>query len=229
MKNFLFTLALLLASITLATAQTTIGIRGGLHNSGVRFSEALGNLAPDLARTNGFEIGAFANIPVTGGFSIQPELIYQTKGFGYSQDVAAELLGVNLPLNATAETRFDYIAAPLLGKYAFGDPQGIQAYVTAGPSIGYALSGRVDTRARVLVEFDIAKTPINLDAVNYQRLEVSGIIGAGVQIPVGNLRAFVDARYQHGFTNAYKVPVVNEYIRNSGVSLSAGLAFPIGR
>src|SRR5258708_33515774 len=54
---------------------TKFGIKGGLN---------LTNLSSDDVTDNhlkaGFNVGIFSKIPVTPGFSIQPELVYSLKG-----------------------------------------------------------------------------------------------------------------------------------------------------
>ena len=58
-----------------STLATKFGIKGGLN---------LTNLSSDNFTDNhlkpGFNVGIFSKIPVTTGFSIQPELLYSLKG-----------------------------------------------------------------------------------------------------------------------------------------------------
>jgi hypothetical protein len=223
------TLLLVLAFAFSASAQTTFGVKSGVAIQKVYTSDGLGAVAPNFQNLTEFQFGVNADVPVFGALSFQPELLYTTKGFGLDQGFEQELFGTQVPLEASAKSKFRYLEVPLLAKVTFGDPSGPQAYFVAGPTFGYALSGQLQTRARVLVSFDLPNVDINLNDINYERLEIGAAVGAGVQFPVGPLKLFADARYQRGFTELYDIPLVEEKVRNTGVAISAGLAIPIGR
>ncbi len=113
---------------------------------------------------------------------------------------------------------------PILAKAKVGN-----FYFLAGPTFGYAMSGRLETRARALIEFDLFDTKIDLDQVGYERWEIGGMAGAGVSVPVGNGgQIFLDARYSHGFTQAYDIPVVREKVQHKNFGLNVGFMLPIG-
>jgi hypothetical protein len=221
-------LILVLAFAFGAFAQTTFGVKTGVAIQKVYTTEGLGAVAPNFQNLTEFQFGVNADVPVYGALSFQPELLYTTKGFGLDQGLEQELFGTQIPLEAEAKSKFRYLEVPLLAKVSFGDPGGPQAYFVAGPTFGYALSGSLQTRARVLVSFDLPNVDINLDDINYERLEVGAAVGAGVQVPIGGMKFFADARYQRGFTELYDIPLVQEKVRNTGVAVSAGIAFPIG-
>ncbi|MCB0643939.1 MAG: hypothetical protein KDC44_19965, partial [Phaeodactylibacter sp.] len=83
-------------------------------------------------------------------------------------------------------------------------------------------NGKITTRAKVLVEIDLFDTPINLDNIGYERLELGATAGAGVAFNTGGGELFLDARYLHGFTEVYDVPLISEKVQNRGVALNAG-------
>lgn len=209
------------------SAQATFGLRAGYEASSVQSSKGLNVLTNQLDGIGAASFAIFAEFPISKTFSIQPELAYTSRGFALALDTDTELLGISLPLGATATSRFNYLEAPILFKAAVGDER-TQAYFLAGPSIGYATSGRLRTTARAIFEFDLVDTPINLDAINYQRLSVSGVVGAGVQTKLNpNVRAFADVRYTHGFTQLYDIPLVNERLRNQSIGVNVGLALSL--
>ena len=226
-KKLSFAALLMIAFVTLSTAQVSIGVRAGYAVNNVYTTDGLGAIAPDFENLDEVNIGIVAEIPVTSQFSFQPELAYTTKGFGLRQGFDAELLGVNLPVGARAETRIKYIEMPLLAKYKFGQ-DALQAYVTAGPTIGFAADGQIDTYANVLLEVDLGSVPLNLDNLDYQRLEIGATVGAGLQLDMGPVQAFTDVRYFRGFTELYDIPLVNEKVRNTGFGFNAGIMVPFG-
>ena len=226
----------LLAFLCLATAtqaQTTAGVLVGAANHKLivpDFYEAISEL-PDLRAVKSTRLGGFVNVPVVGGFSVQPELHYTQKGFKINESADLKLFDVPLPIGGVAVTRINYVELPVLAKYSFGTGP-VSAYLTAGPSVGYATGGRLDTRAKVLVEIDLFSTKLNLDAVDYQRAEVSGILGGGVQFEAQNGNTFfVDARYTRGLTQVVDIPVVRDRLEQQsfGINVGYGIAFGGGK
>ena len=208
-------------------AQVSLGLKGGVNFSNIYATQALDQVLPDFESISTYSIGAVAEVGISEQFAFQSELLFTRKGFGLREGLDVDLLGVPVPLGVTAETQINYVEVPLLAKYKFGT-EGISAYITAGPTLGYATSGQINTKANVLLDFNIAKTPINLDAINFQRFEIGGAAGAGLAMQTGMGQFFIDARYNIGFTQLYDIPLVNEKLRNRGISLSAGFLVPLG-
>ncbi|NJN33207.1 MAG: PorT family protein [Saprospiraceae bacterium] len=131
-------------------------------------------------------------------------------------------LALNCPSEHGANTTVKYLDIPLALKYSLGAPDGVQFFAMAGPSLGYAISGELETFAKVLIDVRVASTPIDLSAQNYKRFEVGGIVGLGVSAPLGNGRVFLDGRYTTSFMDVYEVPVVGANVRNQGYGVSLG-------
>lgn len=225
--KFLFA-ALLLTTVFAVQAQVSVGARVGYQLNNVYTTEGLGAIAPNFLSIDEASFGLVTEIPIAGGFSFQPELGYTTKGFGLKEGFDAELLGVNLPVSARAETRVRYVEMPLLAKYKFGQ-DALQAYVAAGPTLSYANKGQIDTYANVLLEVELGSVPLNLDAINYERFDVGATIALGAQYDFGPVTTFVDARYYRGFSELYDIPLVNEKVRNKGYGFNLGVMVPVGQ
>jgi len=229
LSNLKFLFAALLLTTTLALqVQVSIGARVGYQLNNVYTTEGLGAIAPNFLNIDEVNFGLVTEIPVAGGFSFQPELAYTTKGFGLKEGFDAELLGVNLPVSARAETRVRYVEMPLLAKYKFGE-EALQAYVAAGPTLSYANSGQIDTYANLLLEVDLGSIPLNLDAINYERFDVGATVALGAQYDFGPVTTFVDARYYRGFSELYDIPLVNEKVRNTGYGFNLGVMVPLAK
>lgn len=114
----------------------TFGVKAGMNIS------SLSN-ADDTKALVGFNAGIFMNAPLAANFSIQPEVLYNTKG--------AKADGMDLSLN------LDYISVPVMFQYN-ATPQ---FYLEAGPEFSFvvsskAKSGGVSADVDNLVEkFDI--------------------------------------------------------------------------
>lgn len=229
MKYLLRSLALIaLLTVTYtAQAQITIGLRGGYQSANVNLTDGLDRLAPETKAINAFSIAAVADVPLGYGFSIQPELAYNQKGFRMEEGFDVNLFDIPIPIDVEAESRFNYLEVPLLFKYKFGAGK-VNAYINGGPALGYALNGNLTTYANALVDIKLLETDIDLDAINYERVEFSAIVGGGITIDAGVVQLFADARYQHGFTELYDIPVVEETIKNKSFGVNAGFLIPIG-
>lgn len=225
-KNCFLGALFILVCLALNAQQVSIGLKGGVNQSGLSLTNGLDQLAPDLDDITSFNFGAVAELAINENFAVQSELLFTQKGFGIRQGVDANLFNIPLPLGVSAETRINYIQTPLLAKVRFGNDQ-FKGFLTAGPSLGYATQGKLVTKANVLIDFRLTDTPINLDAINFNRFEIGGVIGAGLSFDTSVGELFVEARYNHGFTQLYNIPLVNETLRNRTVGLSAGFMIPL--
>jgi len=225
MKKVRFTLvaAAMLAS-TFIFSQVSLGLKTGMS-----ISDAQAELYIDAINTapksyTSFLIGAVAEVPLTRNLSFQPELHYIRRGFNINESTSFDLAGFDIPFGAQATTKIDYIEAPLLAKVKFGN-QATRAYGVIGPSLGYATSARIQPRITVLLNFNLPEVNINLADDIYNRTEISGVVGAGVEHTIQTGKLFVDARYNHSFTNIINDPIVDVSVRNSGFQFTAGYAY----
>ena len=77
----------------------------------------------------------------------------------------------------------------------------------------------------MLIDFKIASTPIDLTSNNYKRLEVAGVIGGGVEMPVGDkAKLFADVRYSKSLMDVYELPLTGSRLRNQGFGVGVGFA-----
>lgn len=228
MNNLLKSLLLLtgLMAVSSLNAQVFLGFRTGYHKANVHITEGLDNLTPDFQSIDAYSFAAVMEVPLGYGFHFQPELAYTRKGFRLNEGFDLELFNFPIPLNVEAASRFNYLEAPLLLKYKVGDGK-VKAYFMGGPNVSYATSGRLITRTNSFIDIKLLDTEIDLDAIDYERLEFSAIAGAGLSIEAGRLQLFADARYQHGFTELYDIPVVEERIRNKSFGVNVGMMIPL--
>lgn len=209
-------------------AQTFIGFRGGVNLAGVNPPNELSGVNSVLEDIISPNFGLVAEFGINENLSFQPELGYTRKGFKIQQGVDIDLFNVPIPIGAKAVTSFDYIEMPLLLKYQFGNSEsGIKAHVFGGPNMAFAMKGRLKTKANIIFEIPISNTEINLANNGFQRFEVGGTIGAGMSLPAGAGKLFLDARYTHGFTEIYDVPVVDLKVKNKNFGIQVGYMIPI--
>lgn len=211
--------AVLLAALTTGTRsfaqvqQTTdesyltpkFGIKGGVNLTNM--------FVKDVSDENmkvGFNAGFFAKLPVTRGFSIQPELLYTSKG-------AKETY--NNIIQGEGEYRFNlnYIELPVLAVINVAKNFNIHA----GPYVSYLAAANIKNLHDDHSQDEIAE----LDADNFNRIDY-GLVG-GLGIDISNFT--IGARYNYGLREVGKsgslAGQVTKDSRNSAISLYIGVGF----
>lgn len=220
-KKIVNLVALFFTISSIATAQFYPGIRVGGNISTISTPTIIDLVAPDLEYLPGVSFGVVGEYAFKNNFSLVSEVNFNDKGFRIRENTDINLFKINLPLGVRVDTRLRYLDVPIMAKYAFGN-SAVKAYVAAGPQIGYALNGRIKTRANFLVDFNLTNTPINLSALNYQRFDFGAVVAAGVDIPAGNGKVFIDARYSQGISDSFRLPIVDLDIKNHGFGFGVG-------
>ena len=217
-------LSLLIAQSSFAQVQ--VGIRGG-GNWGFASKPAfLGSLTPTLHPSAGPTGAIFLDIPLSDRFSFRPEIAYVQKGFIVREGLDIKLGGFSLPIGARIAYQSHNLEIPLLLKLNLSDGP-VQPYIIAGPSVSYALDGRIRTRATAL--FSTQPFDVDLDYGNtLNRWDVGAVGGLGLAMDAGAGKFFIEGRYTHGFTRQMQVPIVNIDVRNRGIAATIGYSFPIG-
>ncbi|MDH3649850.1 MAG: PorT family protein, partial [Saprospiraceae bacterium] len=198
--------------------------------AGLRVGAGLGNvstpviidlIAPDFQYIPGIELGVIGEYRVNDRIAIMGEVNFREKGFRMSENMEVGLFGIDVPLGVRVDTRLRYLDMPIQFKYNLGRGP-VQAYVSAGPQLGYAMNGRVKTKANFLIDWNLTNTPINLDAINYRRFEAGATMGAGVEFANGPGKIFADVRYYQGFTDSFRLPIAQLDIKNHGFGFGVG-------
>ncbi len=134
----------------------------------------------------GFSGGAFLNYSMTGSFSLQPELLYVSRG------VTSNLYDGIILVDVTAT--FDYFELPVLAKYSFLEGKAFRPCVYAGPSFAYALASDLEISASIL------SASVDFSSLTHTT-DFAMVAGAGFDYAVGGGTLTFDARFHRGFTN----------------------------
>ncbi|MCS3797669.1 porin family protein [Niastella sp. OAS944] len=211
--------AIVLAALTTGTRsfaqvqQTTeensltpkFGIKGGVNLTNMFVDEV-----SDENMKVGFNAGFFAKLPVTRGFSIQPELLYTSKG-------AKEKY--NNFIQGAGEYRFNlnYIELPVLAVINVAK----NFNVHAGPYVSYLAAANIKNLHDDHSQDEIAE----LDADNFNRFDY-GLVG-GLGVDISNFT--IGARYNYGLREIGKSGSLSGQVtkdsRNSAISLYIGVGF----
>ena len=217
----MFLFVLLTIGIWGLEAQTEFGVRAGTSIGNVSTPDLIDLVVPDFQYLPGIEFGLVAETPIGKHLFLQSELNYRERGFRINEQTDLNLFNLDFPLGVRVDTRIRYLELPVMLKYKFGNGP-VKGYVGAGPELGYALNGRVKTRANFLIDWDLTNTHINLDAIGYERFDVGLIASAGFEVKTNGGTFFTDARFHQGFNDSFSLPVVRTNIKNHGFGFGVG-------
>lgn len=123
----------ILSLFCLQAQAQTFEIKGGLTLANV--SANMGDLASiDYKWNAGFHIGTFIDVPFNDLLSLEPGLLFSTKGMRYDE----ELEGVKMK----AVTNMYYLNIPVALKITENLGFGFKVYGLAGPYLGFGLFGK---------------------------------------------------------------------------------------
>lgn len=202
-------LGLLLLGSAAAFAQLSLGIRAGANFTRAAFDpdiDASFESKPELL------IGGLLEAQLGQLFALQPEVTYLRKGYLSRQTV--------LGIESENELDMQYLDIGALLKLKAGS-ESLKLYLGAGLFYGIALNGTYSSRAGgVEISSDVT-----FDS-DYERSEWAGALAGGLHFRAGQGSLFIDARYLLGLTDIEKRSD-NQDVKNRGVSVSAGLLFPL--
>lgn len=214
-RNIIAALSLVAMSITAQAQQQQtssetaltpkFGIKGGLN-----FANLYVDDVKDEHVKLGGNIGLFAKLPIVKGISIQPEILYSTKGAKLTYDNVFQ---------GSGEYRFNlnYVETPLL--MVFNVTPNFS--LSAGGYISYLTSANIKT---VRTDGTVAGVN-NLKADDFHRFD-NGLIG-GVSVDVQNFT--FGARYSYGLQPIGKSGNLSgdftKDSKNSVASVFVGIAF----
>lgn len=188
-----------------STLSPKLGIKAGVNLTNMYVQDV-----SDENMKVGLNLGFFAKLPLTRGFSIQPELLYSSKG-------AKETY--NNFLQGSGEYRFslNYIELPVLAVINVGKNFNLHA----GPYISYLASVNIKNMDN---EGNIEGTD-ELNAENFNRLDYGVAGGFGVDIQ----NFTIGARYSYGLREIGKSGSLSGELtkdsKNSAISLYIGFGF----
>ncbi|OQP58451.1 porin family protein [Niastella populi] len=188
-----------------STLSPKFGIKGGVNLTNM--------FVDDVSDENmkvGFNAGFFAKLPVARGFSIQPELLYTSKGAKLTYDNIIEGEG---------EYRFNlnYIELPVLA--VINVAKNFNLHV--GPYVSYLAEANI----KDLDDDGDMDEIADLNTDNFNRWDY-GLVG-GLGIDISNFT--IGARYNYGLKEIGKSGSLSGQLtkdsRNSAVSLYIGIGF----
>lgn len=208
--------AVIFATVTGALAQeqqtpseTSLSPKFGIK-AGVNLTNMYVQDVSDENMKVGFNAGFFAKLPITRGFSIQPELLYTSKGAKETYD--------NF-IQGEGEYRFNlnYIELPVLAVINLAK----NFNVHVGPYVAYL----ADVNIKDLEDNGTINEISDLDTDNFKRIDY-GVVG-GLGIDISNFT--LGARYSYGLREIGESGSLSGELtkdsKNSVISLYIGFGF----
>lgn len=134
-----------------------LGLKGGLTFSRMNVETAI-----DEQLRFGYHAGGFYNIPLSSAFSLQPEVLFTTKGTRAEFDLTDN--------SGQATLRLNYIDVPILAVLEFGE----KFEIMAGPYMGFLLS------ANFLAEVDNNSFETDIKREDLRGFDYGAALGFGL-------------------------------------------------
>ena len=195
-KLFLITvLGLFISASSFAQGELRIGAKAGLNLASIGGDAYITGFSGFDSRTS-FHIGGLVEIPISEKFSVQPEVLYSSKGSKF-----------NFGFGSASDVKLDYVDLPILGKYHI--IEGLSAEL--GPVIG------------ILIKADREENGMTVDRKDrYKSTDIGVAIGASYRLPMG---VFFSLRYNKGVTDINDDPDISAKNQNNVFQVSAGYSF----
>lgn len=195
MKKTLIIIALTVLSLSLAFADVTYGLRGGLNLTN-RSTSSKNSVKMD--NRTGFHGGLILQYHTDSNFMVQPEILYSQKGYKYLF-IAEHTVGM------------DYVEVPVLLKYNIEAARGLHLQPTVAPYVGYAVIAK-----------DVSKnTDVDLmDKIN----KIDYGVDLGLDIQLLN-QVLVGARYKIGLADYDYPSSSSVKYNHNGIIFSLGFLF----
>jgi hypothetical protein len=208
-NKIIFIIALIAMGTTTTFAQTEnplrVGVKGGINLSNFRVDDV-----GDNNMKVGLNLGLFAKLPVSPSFSIQPELLYSSKGSKLKYD--------NF-IQGEGEYRFNlnYLEMPVLGVFHIGKNFNIHA----GPYVAFLASSNI----KDMNDDGTIEGVKDIDVDNFNRFDYGLSGGIGVDI-----NGFIaGARYNYGLAEVGKSDNLTGQLtsdsKNSAATIYIGFGF----
>ncbi len=219
LSTILLVSAALLALMQPSSAQLIgVGVKGGVNYSTLSGSFMIDEEdfeVSDLKYKTGLVVGASYSMGLLPMISLQPELLYTSKGAKFSDSFIDD--GVPVDIEATLD--LTYIEIPILVKVTLPTP-GLSPSFYAGPAIAFISAAKAKFEVSAMgfsfsdeqdIKEEIKSTDIGL------------VLGAGLEFGLPVFKLTADLRYTMGLSSIDEVG--DGDIKNNAITLMLGVVF----
>lgn len=184
-KISLFALVLSTSMVVLAQNSSTFspsfGIKAGVNLAQFQTNNFASGTEPDVSRKTSAHGGVFMNAPLgTGGFAIQPELLYSRQGSKVKQTV---MVGT-VAQTSEYDQELNYITLPIMLQWKTAGG----VFIETGPQPGYLIKAQQDGPGSTETD----------NKSSFDKFDLSWGAGLGYLSKIG---LGIGARYNYGLTN----------------------------
>lgn len=233
-----FAAALYSNSLCAQRAPIQAGVLAGANLSSVSVLDAglaAGEGLIDERRRGGAQAAFYAVIPLTGRFSLQPELHYVQKGgkATVTLPIDEEQLALFADDRMTVGLRLSYVELPLLGRFELGSLAGWRPFLVAGPSFALRVGCKVSTEIGPLslsgsCDDDGALPDEEMATESsdpVRTTDVGAVGGIGLQGSLLGRSFSAQLRYTQGLRSIAREEIPGVSPKNRGLALVLGLGF----
>lgn len=204
-------LALVFLVVTTAPAFSQVEVRPGFR-AGVNISNLSGSdISDDVESITGFHAGGVIIFDIAGPLAIQAEGLFTQKGIE-ANFIVPDVNQTQIEVRATQRVSYIQINGLLKGELPV--PGLVTPSVFAGPALGFKFGE------------DLEAPNFTFNTDNYQRTDISLVVGAGVDVDLGVTTLLFDVRYDLGVTKVFdRLDEMNLDARNTALGFSAGFTF----
>lgn len=200
MKKILITTTLIILVMNVrSVAQTTVNLITGLQHAQITNTIISDGLL-DIAPVSSWNLGVGVDRVIDNHLDIRTGVFYKRKGFEIGESTTVNVLGIDLPVGFRVINTINYLEVPLQLKFNT-NRDAINFYVTAGPSVAYAMNANISTRATAILDFALTDSDLSLGSEDYNRTDILLNGAAGVNIPYGQGSFMAEVGYSHGLNS----------------------------
>jgi len=191
-----------------------VAFKGGVNISSIRgdLSDQMGStLHPNF----GIIGGASIEFPLSNQISLQPELLFNSKGYHFD---AIQYDNIGNGTEISVDISLNYLTLPTFFKVKFNSNNKVIPNIYLGPVLGILLNAVEET--------DGEKSSVNND---YSTLDIGTIFGGEIHFMIDNRLLLLDLRYSLGLSNIHKNSADSWRTTNSTFSVMIGYGFTISR
>jgi outer membrane protein W len=180
----------------------------------------------------GLSVGAILTYSVVNTFGISLEALYSQKGAKFDKTVNPAVTSQTLSFNR----KLNYVEVPLLARYFLNKDGDFRPNLFLGPNFGFKLNAK-DVNISNSAGADLADSDISY-LINPVDFGITGGIGMNLRLQKA-MRVLLDVRYTYGISDVtdnsavrlagVTAPGANASVGNSGLTITAGLSFGIGK
>jgi len=225
MKNLkkMLSLSVFLFTINGITAQNSISLVTGIHQSNIK-ANGINIDFLNFDPITSFHAGVIYERALNASVSARSGLIFTRKGFGINESFGVDVLGIEVPLGVSIETKIKTIDVPLSLKYNLIQNNIITPYILGGVNVSYASDAKLKTKAKSIFDFTISNIDIDLSNSAFNRWTAEANVAAGMKWDKDNSFYTAELAYTHAlndFTNENST-FIDAGIRNYTFNFTVG-------